>query len=432
VGIVETIAKKRDGMELTAEEIGQAISAFMSGGVSDAQMAALLMAIYLRGMTDRECSDLTMAMLASGERLDLSAIPGTKVDKHSTGGVGDKTTLVVAPLVASFGVPVPKMSGRALGHTGGTIDKLEAIPGLQTDLPPDRFARQVADIGIAIAAQTAAMAPADKRIYALRDATATVESIPLIASSVMSKKLAAGADAIVLDVKAGRGAFMADVDQAAALAHVMVDIGRRAGKRMVALVTRMDEPLGVAVGDGPELVEAIETLAGSGPADFVELCEVVAGHMLCLGAAARDAEEGRKRAREGLSSGRGLSKLREMIAAQGGDPQFVDRPASILEGASRQQVRLEAGGYVTGIDARRVGAAVRELKAAAGRFRRICGVLVHAKTGDRVSEAPAATVLGPPGEPELVGWAAREVAAAFQVGAAPGRPGPLVGAVVSE
>ena len=287
------IARKRDGHELSSEEIAWVVDGFVRGAVSEGQMAALLMAIVLNGMQPREVADLTLCMMRSGEVLDLSDLPGIKVDKHSTGGVGDKTTLVVAPLVAALGVPVPKMSGRALGHTGGTIDKLECLPGLTTQLSTERFRRQIAEIGVAIAAQSETMVPADKRIYALRDATATVESIPLIAASVMSKKLAVGADALVLDVKAGEGAFMADVARARELARVMVEIGEHAGKRVVALVTAMDQPLGTAVGDVLELQEAIATLAGDGPPDFVDLCALVAGHMLALGDARPTRRKGR-------------------------------------------------------------------------------------------------------------------------------------------
>ncbi len=413
----EVIARKRDGGELTAQEIREVVAGYTTASISDGEMGALLMAIVLRGMTSRETADLTLAMVESGERLDLSGIPGSTVDKHSTGGVGDKTTLVVAPLVASLGVPVPKMSGRALGHTGGTIDKLECIPGLVTDLSPGRFCDQVAEIGVAIAAQTAEMVPADRKIYALRDATGTVESIPLIASSVMSKKLAVGADGIVLDVKAGRGAFMSDVAAATRLAEAMVDIGTRAGKRVVALVTRMEEPLGRAVGDALELAEAIDTLRGEGPADFVQLCEIVAGHMLVLGGAAREAEEGRALARRELLKGSGLSKLRAMIERQGGDAGVVDDPGSLTANATHTPVRPTGDGYVTAIDARRIGLAVRGLKAAAGGQKALCGLLLHKKTGDGVASGePAATVLSPSEVRAAAEEAAREVAAAFRVG----------------
>jgi len=413
----QIIGKKRDGGELTTREIRDVVAGYTRGDVSDAEMAALLMAIALRDMTARETADLTLAMVESGERLDLSRIPGAKVDKHSTGGVGDKTTLVVAPLVASLGVPVPKMSGRALGHTGGTIDKLECIPGLTTDLSPERFCDQVARIGVAIAAQTAEMVPADRKMYALRDATATVESTPLIASSVMSKKLAVGADGIVLDVKAGRGAFMSDVRAARQLAEAMVEIGSRAGKRVVALVTRMDEPLGRTVGDAAELAEAIETLRGRGPQDFVELCEVVAGQMLVLGGAARDAEEGKGRARRGLSNGSGLSKLREMIQCQGGDVGVIDDSKALTAAAKRTPVRLAEEGRVTAIDAKRIGLAVRQFKAVAGSRRALCGLVLHKKTGDSVAcDEQVATVLSPSNLSGPAGEAAREVADAFRVG----------------
>ena len=432
MGVLEIIARKRDGQELTESEIATAVRGFVAKEVTEAQMAALLMAIFLRGMSPAESAALTVAMAQSGDRLDLSAIPGVKVDKHSTGGVGDKTTLVVAPLVAAFGVAVPKMSGPALGHTGGTIDKLESIPGLTTRLSAERFCRQVAQIGLAIARQTDTMVPADKLIYALRDATATVESIPLIASSVMSKKLAVGADAIVLDVKAGRGAFMSDVERATELAQVMVHIGEQAGKRVVALVTRMDQPLGAAVGDAVELAEAITTLAGRGPEDFAELCEIVAGHMLALGRAAASPEEGRALARKGLRDGVGLAKLRAMVAAQGGDPAVVDAPESLSAATREAPVMPAENGFVTGVDARRIGLAVRTLKEAAGPAGHACGVLLRKKMGDRALGEAVATVLAPLEAAGSLQQVAAEVAAAYQVGPQPPAALPLVAGVVGQ
>lgn len=403
---------------------------FLGGGVSEAQMGALLMAVFLRGLSDRETTDLTWAMARSGETLDLSSIPGIKVDKHSTGGVGDKTTLVAAPLAAALGVPVPKMSGRALGHTGGTVDKLECLPGLTTRLTPARFCQQVAEIGMAIASQSEALAPADGRIYALRDATATVESIPLIAASVMSKKLAVGADALVLDVKAGRGAFMAEAEAARELARVMVEIGRRAGKRVVAVVTRMDQPLGEAVGDLLELQEAVATLAGSGPSDFMELCEVITGHMLALGGKAKTVEEGRAQARAGLQSGVGLRKLKEVVRAQGGAAEALDDLGQLMRGVVSVPVKLPEEGYVTALDARRVGLAVRELKLEAGARPHQCGVRLRRKQGEAVGPEPVAEVVGPPGRPEALERAARAVAEAYRVGPEAARSGELVLGVV--
>ena len=418
--IQSMIASKRDGLALSYREIEAAVLGFTRGRVSEGQMAALLMAVVLRGMSARETADLTTAMLKSGERLDLSSVPGIKVDKHSTGGVGDKTTLVVAPLVASFGVPVPKMSGRALGHTGGTIDKLECIPGLRTDLSAEQFRQQVGAIGVAIAAQTAEMVPADKKIYALRDATATVESIPLIASSVMSKKLAAGADAIVLDVKAGNGALVRDLAAARELAAAMVEIGAQLGKKTVALVTRMEEPLGHAVGDCVELAEAVSTLKGAGPPDFAELCELVAGHMLVLGGVVRSQEEGEAVARQGLRSGAGLGKLRQLVEAQRGDVAVLDEPETMLRQAELRPVTAERKGYVTGVDARRVGWAVRALKEATGAHKRICGVILHAKTGDRAAVGePLATVLGARSSGAALDTATGEIAAAYRLGDTP-------------
>ncbi len=414
--IREVIERKRDGLELTRDEIRGAVEGYLRGAIGAAQMSALLMAIVLRGMTPRETADLTLAMTESGEQLDLSGVAGTKVDKHSTGGVGDKTTLVVAPLAASLGVPVPKMSGRALGHTGGTIDKLESIPGLTTDLSPARFCRQVSEIGVAVAAQTARMVPADKKIYALRDATGTVESVPLIASSVMSKKLAVGADAIVLDVKVGSGAFMSSLEGARELAEAMVGIAARAGRRAVALVTRMDEPLGRTVGDAVELIEAIETLAGGGPHDFVVLCEIVAGHMAALGGAARNADEGRELAGEALSRRRGLAKFREMIAAQGGRGDVIDDPGALIAEAQRLPVEIEARGCLTGIDARRIGFALRDLEVRAGPRKSLCGLLLHRKVGEALERGPVATLIFPPEAADAAAAACDRIRAAFEVG----------------
>ncbi len=421
------IAKKREGGELSREELQEVVSGFVGGQVGEGPMGAMLMALYLKGMSTSESTALTLAMTNSGERLDLSTIPGVKVDKHSTGGVGDKTTLVVAPLVAALGVPVPKMSGRALGHTGGTIDKLETIPGLSTALSPDRFCRQVAEIGVAIASQTGNMVPADKKIYALRDATATVESIPLIAASVMSKKLAVGADAIVLDVKAGAGAFMRDLESSRELARMMLEIGSFAGKRVVALITRMDQPLGAAVGDAAEMAEAIRTLEGHGPSDLVELCGTLAGHMLALGGVAASPEEGRARAHQGLGSGIGKEKLRAMVIAQGGDGGVVDDPESLLAGTVTVPVELQKTGYIGAIEARRIGLAVRHLKEVAGARRGgLCGVLLAKKRGEVVGGEPVASVIGPAEAGKAIGQAAVRVREAFAVSSQPPPRAPLL------
>lgn len=431
MAIRAAIASKRDGGELTKEEISRAVSGFVSGQVREAEMAALLMAIFLRGMSARETADLTMAMVETGEQLDLSAVGGPTVDKHSTGGVGDKTTLVVAPLVAALGVRVPKMSGKALGHTGGTIDKLTTIPGLTTELSPDRFLRQVAEVGVAIAVQSDRLAPADRLIYSLRDRTATVESIPLIASSVMSKKLAVGAQGIVLDVKVGSGAFMRDLRQARELAEAMVAIGERAGRRVVALITRMDEPLGRAVGDAVEMVEAIETLAGRGPADFLELCEMLAGHMLAVAGAAPDAEDGRAQARAALAQGRGLPTLHAMVAAQGGSATALDDPSVLIGKVEERPVYPPGEGYLTAVEARAVGSAVRGLKEAVGPAARAqCGVLLRAKVGDRVEGQPAATVIAPCGASEALAATVERIERALSVGPeAPVRAPRLAGVV---
>jgi pyrimidine-nucleoside phosphorylase len=382
---LEVIGRKRDGAEHSPEEIEFLVSGFVRGDVPDYQMAAWLMAVCIRGMTRAETLALTQAMLASGDVLDLSGIQGIKVDKHSTGGVGDKVTLVAAPLAAACGVKVPKLSGRALAHTGGTLDKLESVPGLTVDLEPERFIRQVQEVGIAVAAQSPHMVPADKLLYALRDVTATVPSMPLIASSVMSKKIAAGADAIVLDVKFGRGAFMPDVASAIDLASEMVQLGEGAGRRTVALVTAMDNPLGRSVGNALEVREALDALAGQGDEELVQVSLVVAREMCWLAEVDVDPDEA-------LRSGAGRATFERMLAAQGG------RLAEGLPVAPVQiAVPAPAGGYVQFIDALEVGLAGLELgvgrKKKDDRVDHAAGIVIDAPVGARVRAGePLATV----------------------------------------
>lgn len=382
---LEVIGRKRDGGEHSPDEIEFLLTAFLRGQVADYQMAAWLMAITIRGMTRAETLALTQAMVGSGEVLDLSGIEGIKVDKHSTGGVGDKVTLIAAPLAAACGVKVPKLSGRALAHTGGTLDKLESVPGLTVDLEPDRFIKQVRDVGIAIAAQSPHMVPADKALYALRDVTATVPSVPLIASSIMSKKIAAGADAIVLDVKFGRGAFMADIPSAERLASEMVLLGEGAGRRTVALVTAMDNPLGRSVGNALEVKEALDALAGEADEELLQVSLQVAREMCALAGVSGDPERA-------LRSGAGRETFVKMLAAQGG------RLRNGLPVAPVQQAVLApADGYVESIDALEVGLASLEL--GAGRARKedkvdhAAGLVIEAGVGDRVhSGDPLAVV----------------------------------------
>src|SRR5229473_3220145 len=382
---LEVIGRKRDGGEHPPEEIELLLSGYLRGDIPDYQMAAWLMAVCIRGMTPAETLALTQAMIESGEVLDLSAIPGIKVDKHSTGGVGDKVTLVAGPLVAACGVKVPKLSGRALAHTGGTLDKLESVPGLTVDLEPERFIKQVEEVGIAVAAQSPHMVPADKLLYALRDVTATVPSMPLIASSVMSKKIAAGADAIVLDVKFGRGAFMPDVASAIDLASEMVELGEGAGRRTVALVTAMDNPLGRSVGNALEVREALDALAGKGDDELLQVSLVVAREMCWLAEVDVDPDES-------LRSGAGREKFERMLAAQSG---------RLAEGLPVAPVQLPvsspAGGYVQSIDALEVGLAGLEL--GVGRKKKddpvdhAAGIVIEAVVGARVRAGePLATV----------------------------------------
>ena len=385
--ILEGITKSRDGGALSRREIDEMIRGITEGEVPDYQTAAFLMAVYFRGMTDQETFLLTDAMRRSGDTMDLSDIPGLKVDKHSTGGVGDKATLAAGPLAAALGVPVAKMSGRGLGFSGGTIDKLEAIPGFRTRLGEEEFREQVRRIGIAVTGQTGNLTPADKKIYALRDVTGTVENRSLIASS----------DAVLLDVKCGSGAFMKDLGEARELARLMVAIGRSAGRKMAALITDMDQPLGLAVGNALEVREAIDTLRGSGPADFTELVLELTGAMAFLGGRAPDAETGRKMAGQALAEGLGLKKLQEMILAQGGDVRVTEDPSLLPEAACALPVRAEEEGFVNRIDAMAVGEVSRDT----GAGRRMkdeeidlsAGVLLRRKRGDRVRKGQELAVL---------------------------------------
>jgi len=355
---VDIIVKKRDGGELTAAEIQYFIQGFVDGSIADYQAAAWAMAIYFQGMNAAETTALTLAMAASGEQFDLhdAVAPGTLiVDKHSSGGVGDKTTLAVGPIVAACGLPVGKMSGRGLSFTGGTIDKLESIRGWSPDLSESQFRRQLRAIGLVVAGQTSNLAPADKLLYALRDVTGTVPSLPLIASSIMSKKLAAGADAIVLDVKCGHGAFMETLDDARALSHLMVEIGQRAGRQVTALITGMDQPLGHAVGHAIEVKEAIATLQGKGPADFQLLVESVAAEMLLLGQAAPSREVAQQQIQSVINSGAALEKFKAFVGAQGGDLRMIDDPSQLPTAPISQPFTASQDGYIAQINAQEVG-----------------------------------------------------------------------------
>ena len=385
---VDVITRKRDGLELTREEIDFFVGGFARGEIPDYQASAWAMAVVFRGMTPAETYDLTRAMVASGQTLDLSHIAPRSVDKHSTGGVGDKTTLVVEPTVAACGVPVAKMSGRGLGFSGGTLDKLESIPGFRVSLTTTQFLDQLAAVGLVLCGQTTDLAPADGKLYALRDVTGTVPSLPLIAASVMSKKLASGAHGIVLDVKVGTGAFMATVPEALELARRMVDIGRRAGRKVVALISDMNQPLGEAVGNALEVREAVETLRDGGPRDFREHCFRVISHLLILAGKATDLRSGREAALRVIRSGEALAKFRALVAAQGGDVSVIDHPDRLPTAPVLQSALSPRAGYLRRVDARVVGEVSVSL--GAGRSKKgdpidhRVGIMVHHKVGDRV------------------------------------------------
>ncbi len=397
MNMYDIIMKKRNGGALGKEEIEYFIRGYVAGEIPDYQVSALMMAIYFRGMTREETLQLTLSMAHSGDMLDLSKIRGIKVDKHSTGGVGDKTSLALTPMVAACGIPVAKMSGRGLGHTGGTIDKLESFPGFTTGLGEERFIRNVNDIGIAIIGQTADLAPADKKLYALRDVTATVDNMSLIASSIMSKKLAAGADAIVLDVKTGSGAFMKDEKDAVALAEEMVDIGRQAGRNTIAVVSDMDQPLGFAVGNALEVKEAIDTLCGNGPEDFLELCMTLGSCMLMAGGKAEREDQARRMLQEVIENGSALDKFARFIEAQGGDPAAVYNTDLLPQASIVEPVASPCDGYIAHIACDEVGMA--SLLLGGGRQTKDAeidlsvGFVLRAKVGDLVRAGEPLAVL---------------------------------------
>ena len=431
----DIIYKKRMGRELSREEIEFLVNGYVSGAVPDYQMSAWAMAVCLQGMTARETAYLTMAMAHSGDMIDLSAIRGRKVDKHSTGGVGDKVSLVLVPLVAACGAPVAKMSGRGLGHTGGTLDKLESIPGMRVERTGAEFIEQVNRTGCAVVGQSGNLVPADKRLYALRDVTATVDSIPLIASSIMSKKIAGGADAIVLDVKTGSGAFMKTLEDSFRLAQAMVEIGRETGREVAAFVSDMDQPLGHAVGNALEVAEAIETLRGFGPKDLEDVCLALGSQMLRLAGVAEDAAAARKLLTKALRSGHGLKKLIELVEAQGGDPAYVRQPAKLPRAPRVVDLTAPQAGYVQRIEALEVGVAA--LLLGAGRETKdsqldlAVGIVLKKKVGDRVEEGEALAELHV-GDDSRLTEVEQRLLAAYAIGASPSPVHPLIYGLVTE
>ena len=385
---VDLIQRKRNGEELAPEEIEFLVNGYTDGDIPDYQMSAFLMAVFFSGMTDREVSRLTECMLHSGDTVDLSPVPGIKVDKHSTGGVGDKTSFIVAPLAAAAGVVVPMMSGRALGHTGGTLDKLESIPGFRTDLSAEEFQKQLAELGLCFIGQTERLVPADRKLYALRDVTASVESIPLISSSIMSKKLAEGIDALVLDVKVGTGAFMKSQVEARRLAQMMVGIGRRMDKKVQALITDMNQPLGYAIGNALEIMEASQTLQNAGPSDLTKISLELAARMIFLGKKAASLEEARMLAEKHLVDGSAYKKLQQVVAAQGGNPQSLDKFELLPNATGMREITSPRAGYVSRINAQDIGLSSNMI--GAGRDKKedsidpAVGIILEVKMGEKV------------------------------------------------
>ncbi|MDN5375392.1 MAG: pyrimidine-nucleoside phosphorylase [Thermacetogenium sp.] len=432
--MLDLIVKKRDGQALRPEEIDFLVQEYVQGSIPDYQMSAFLMAVFLRGLNFEETKALTGAMIRSGEVLDLADIPGIKVDKHSTGGVGDKTTLVLVPLVAAAGAKVVKMSGRSLGHTGGTIDKLEAIPGFRVDLTPEEMKKVVLRTGAVLAGQTGGIVPADKKIYALRDVTGTVDCLPLIASSVMSKKIAGGADRVVLDVKVGPGGFLTDLQQARHLGELMAELGREFRMKTVVLLTGMAQPLGRAVGNALEVEETVLALQGKGPQDLTELCLALGGEMLAAAEIVPTPGEGRRKLELLLQNGAGLAKLRELVAAQGGSPEVIDDPSLLPRARRLVEVRASESGFVREINAREIGTAV--LLLGGGRLRKddtidpAVGVVMEKKVGDYVHAGEPLAVLHVDDEGNLPEVRER-VAQSFLIGGEKPSLPPLIHEVIS-
>lgn len=433
--MVDLIAKKRDGHELTTEEIQFIIDGYTKGEIPDYQISAWLMAIFFQGMTEKERTDLTMAMAQSGEQADLGSIEGIKVDKHSTGGVGDSVSLIVGPLVACAGVPVAKMSGRGLGHTGGTIDKLESVPGFQVELDKKTFVDLVNKNKIAVISQSGNMTPADKKLYALRDVTATVDSLPLIASSIMSKKIAGGADAIVLDVKTGNGAFMKTHEEAEALAKAMVQIGNRAQRKTMALISDMNQPLGFAIGNALEVKEAIETLKGQGPKDLTELCLTLGSYMVLLGEKAQDIEEARKMLEQFMDDGSALNKFKTFLASQGGDSSVVENPEKLPQAGYQIPLLSKEEGYVSSMNAEEIGRSAMLL--GAGRSEKdapidlAAGIVLRKKIGDPVAKGEPLAILHTNKE-EVVEEIKEKLRESIQISPDRPEPPPLIYGVITE
>lgn len=388
--VYDILAKKRDKLCLSFEELDYIVSGFVKDEIPDYQMSAFLMAVYINGLDQKELLDFTQAMIASGTCLDLSSVAGTKIDKHSTGGVGDKTTIILAPLVASVGVPVAKLSGRSLGHTGGTLDKLESIPGFTVDLSPGQFVKQLENIGVAVISASEGIVPADKKIYALRDVTATVSSIPLIASSIVSKKIAGGSDGIVFDVKCGSGAFIKTIDQARELANQLVSMVKSMGKKSTAVISDMNQPLGFAVGNSLEVAEAIDTLKGEGPQDLEELCLILGAHMLLLAQRASNLEEGKTLLKKAISTGAALAKLEEFIVAQGGNTNCIESTKVLPRAQFIRECKTDKSGYVLRMDTEKIGYTAVQLGAGRltkeGQIDHATGLIVAPKIGGRIEK----------------------------------------------